>query len=204
MAAAADHVPIRAVSTISGNSAATDSKNEKASQVFLSGVPVQLNAGVIQEWDGATVAFGIAGVALQQGSNLASDGLGAPSGFSGVTGLGASLTFGSVQGQTAAKNIAHGSPAVDGRTLFEKAVQDTEFEGQIDSSGGAANTGLLSDEGKQYGMTKDATGHWYVDKQKSTVGTNTVVVVTKVHPLDVGLALARVRFRFLVGASQSV
>jgi len=64
-----DHIPIRAVKTVSGNSAQTRSIAEQLSQTFFSGVPVMLNSGVIKEWDANATAtapsatVGIAGVA---------------------------------------------------------------------------------------------------------------------------------------------
>lgn len=204
-----DHQPIRVVQTVSGNTAQTDAKREKAGQTFLEGVPVMLNAGVIQEWDAnvvepATSTAGIAGIARQPGSNLGSDGKGAPGPFTGVGAPAASPTFGSVLNQANAVNFTPGAPFVDGRTVFELANQDTIFEATFDSANGntANATTAETDVGKHFGLTKDTTGHWYVDRQKVTQGTNTVLVIEKLNPLDGPLQNGRVWFKFESGIQQ--
>lgn len=204
-----DHQPIRAVQTVSGNTPQKDSKREKAGQTFLEGVPVMLNAGVIQEWNAtvtepATSTAGIAGIARAPGSNLATDGAGAPGPFTGVTGVGAAPTFGSVLNQSSAVNFTPGAPMVDGRTPFEIANQDTIFEATFDSADGNTTnaTTVETDVGKHFGLTKDTTGHWYVDRQKVTQGTNTVLVIERLSPLDGPLLNGRVWFKFESGIQQ--
>lgn len=196
----ADHIPIRAVQTVSGNTPLTNAVNEKAGQTFLEGVPVMGNNGVIQEWDAtvgaASPTRGIIGIARAAGANLASDGAGAPGAFQQVGAPGAIATYGKVTGQSAAVNIAYGTPFSDGRTLFEVANDDTIWEAQFDNAAGGAFTPAQTDIGKHYGLTKDTTGHWYVDNQKSTLGTNTVLVIVGVNPADGFIAGARVRFKF--------
>lgn len=204
-----DHQPIRAVQTVSGNSPQTDSQNEKATQTFLEGVPVQLNAGVIQEWDAtvtepATNVAGIAGISRVNGSNLGSDGKGAPGPFTPVGAPAAAPTFGKVLNQASAVNFTPGAPFVDGRTLFEVACEDTYFEATFDSNdANAANaTTAQSDVGKHFGLTKDATGHWFVDRQKVTQGVNTVVEIKALNPIDGPLQNGRVWFKFESGIMQ--
>ncbi len=202
--ALSNHTPILAYQTISGNTDNTDSVNEKATQTFLAGVPVQLNAGVIQEWDGATVTSGIAGISLIDASNYASDGQGAAGPFTPIAYPGAGLSFGSVPNEPNAKNIPRGAPFATGQTLFNKAIDDTLFIGQVDNanfSTGGSVTPAQSDIGKQYGMTKDASGHWYIDYNKSTPGTNTVLEIVG-FSIDGAVANARMIFRILKGASQ--
>lgn len=197
----ADHQPIRAVRTISGNTPNTQSINEKLTQTFLNGVPVQLSAGVVQEWDGATIAVGIAGVALQSGSNYSSSGKGAPGAFGSVGPPGTSVTFGSVLFETSAVNIPHGAPIADGRTVFEVANDDTIFEAQIDNSAAGAFASLQTQIGSQFGMTKDATGHWYVDLNKT--GGSAVLIVIGFNPNDLlGSNGARAYFQFLNASQQ--
>ena len=74
----ADHIEIRPVYTVSGNTPQTRGDiTEQASQTFLKGTPVMLNSGNIKVWDAAvtipaTATAGIAGIALANGANLAS------------------------------------------------------------------------------------------------------------------------------------
>lgn len=201
-----NHQAIGQVKTTSGNSPLmTGEIGEAASQTYLDGVPVQINgSGYIQEWDGTTVSLGIAGVATAPGNNLGSAGKGAPTQPFGSVGQGANLTFGSVPNQSSAVNIPTGAPLVDGRVnMYLPAPGETWFEAQIDNSAAGAYATALIQQGTEYGLTKDATGHWYVDLNKTTVGTNTVVLVRQLNPLDpVGTNGGRVWFVFLVGAAQ--
>ena len=139
---------------------------EKAAQTFLLGVPVMVEAasGGVIEWDGTTVATGIAGFSKEAASQLI------------TTGVPKTLTYGTVPNQSLAVNIPAGAPINDGRIGVETAIGSSIFHGQV----GPSQTTAVTDVGKQYGMTKDTDGHWFVDKTKSTVGTNTVVTVVKV------------------------
>lgn len=207
------HQQAGAVQTVSGNTPFTGAISEKASQTFLQGVPVQLNAGYVQKWDGATYAAGILGFALQPGQNLASNGKGTPGGFSQVGPPGATTTYGSVPYQTSASNIPVGSPMSDGRTYYEQANNDTIFEAQYDNSAGnvaADYTPTISQIGSQFGLTFDANGYIYVDGNKTTVGTNTCVVMVGINPDDLVQAgtpntyipNARVRFQVVPSSQQ--
>lgn len=158
---------------------------EKAGGTFTEGVPVQwdtTNTG-IQEWDGTTITSGIAGTSKEIASNLA------------TTGVARNLTFGSVPNQPLAQNIPAGAPINDGRIGFELADRDTVFFAQI----GPAQTLALTDLTKQYGMTKDTDGHWFVDKTKATVGTNVVCQIVKLDDRDI---LRGVHIVFLATAQQ--
>jgi hypothetical protein len=202
------HLPIKAVATVSGNTPFTKSTPEKAAQTFPSGAPVQINAGYIQVWDGATVALGIAGVTLIPAANLTTNGQGAPTAFGSPVGApGSTIVYsaGQVQNEPAAVKIPVGAPFTDGRTLYEVANADTIFEAQVDNanaSGGGNITPAITDIGKQYGLTVDASGLWYVDYNKNTAGTNTVVEILKINPVDFGQANARVQFQFIPAARQ--
>ncbi len=161
---------IHAIQSVSGNQPRMRRIIEKATQTFLSGVPVQISAadGGVAEWDGTTVANGIAGFSKEPGSNLT------------TVGVAKTLSFGSVPFQASAVNIPRGAPLNDGKIGFETATLDNVFLGQV----GPAQTALVTDVGKHYGMTKDTDNHWFVDKTKATFGTNTVCTIIKLDPND--------------------
>ena len=178
------HYPIQPIITTSGNTEGTEGIPEKATQTFKLGVFVQLNAGYVQQWDGATYINGIVGVSLIPASNLATNGLGAPTNFGQITGTGAIQTWGYVVNQPNAVNIAYGTPITDGRTLVALANQDTIFEIQCDASTGGVYGLTQANVGTQYGVTIDAGGTMYLDIGKTTVGTNTCLQVIRLSPVD--------------------
>lgn len=207
------HQPIGTVETTSGLTPFTASVAEKAGQVFKIGVPVQLSTGFVQEWDGTTIAAGIAGFSLIPASNLGSNGKGAPGAFSQIGPPGSIQTYGSVPNQPSAVNIAVGAPITDGRTLFESAIGLNIFEATYDNSTGTTApdyTPTQAQIGTQFGLTKDANGQWYVDGGKVTPGTNTVVQMVGINPIDgvsagtpnTYIVNARVRFQVLAAARQ--
>ncbi len=200
----ATHAILEVVETKQNTTEMTDAPQEKAAQTFLNGTPVQLNAGFVQAWDGVTVAKGILGVALEDAHNLATSGAGAPGPFGIVGPPGTGTTFGKVPYQPSAVNIPEGAPASLGYIDVAEANPDTIFSGQTDNNGGGATIPTIANIGTQYGMTVDANGYWYVDFGKVTAGTNTVVVMTGLHPIDGSIANARILFQFLQSASQLV
>jgi hypothetical protein len=202
----ADHLIIQAIKTESGNTPLTDAIAELNGRTFLEGVPVMTTAaGFIQEWDAAVnpagSGVGIIGISKQPGQNLATSGAGAPVAPFGSVGFpGATQTFGSVQYQTSAVNIAEGAPFSDGRAIFEVINDDTIFLAQFDNAAGAVAadyTPVQADINKEYGLTKDATGHWYVDKNKATAGTNTVVIIRGIDPTTGSVVNANVLVSFI-------
>lgn len=196
------HAPILVVETKQNTTEMTDAPQEAAAQTFVAFTPVQLAAGNVQAWDGVTVTKGILGVALEDAHNLATSGAGAPTPF-GIVGFpGTGTTFGKVPYQSSAVNIPEGAPASLGYIDVAEANADTIFEAQADNSTGAAVTTALANIGQQYGMSKDANGYWYIDFAKTTPGTNTVLVVTGLNPIDGALANGRLLFQFLQSASQ--
>lgn len=207
------HVWMNSVESTQPGTPLTQSLPEKSGQTFPTGVPVQLNAGYVQKWDGTTIAAGLLGISLQNASNLASNGAGSPGFFGQVGPPGAIQTYGTVPNETAAVNIALGTPMTDGRTLFESALGTTIFEGQYDNSNGtvaADYTPTLAMVGTQFGITFDASGQAYVDGNKTTPGTNTVCTMVSINPVDqvqagtanTYIVNARVRFQFLGTARQ--
>jgi len=151
--------------------------------------------GGLKAWDGATIARGIAGFSKEAGNNLAALGV-LPTAAVNAT---PQPSSGSVPFEASAVNITR--PFFrDGRVGFEVAVEDTVFVGQV----GPAQTALATDVGIQYGMTIDADNHWYVDKTKTTVGTNTVCTVIKLDPNDQSATPRGVYFVITTAAQQLI
>src|SRR5260221_9072074 len=116
-------IPIKRVSTFSGNQYRGRRIIEEATQTFKQGTVVALasgDGGVIA-WAG-TIVSGLVGspigISYEAASNLSSTGLNAPTANAPYGGFGSTLTFGSVPNETSAKNIAHGAPFNDGRLGF--------------------------------------------------------------------------------------
>jgi hypothetical protein len=199
-------IPILPVQDTSANGFVAQRLIEELSQTFLAGTPVELTAadGGVKAWDGTTgTAFvfgsasigGIVGFSYEAASNLSATGSGAPSPQQPFTGVGAVAgTFGSVPNQTSAKNIAHGAPINDGRVGFILAGPQVVWSAVFGNNGNTA-TPAATDVGKEYGLTIDSNSkYWYVDKNKSTVGTNTVLRVVGLDLRDVPAAGSRVLF----------
>jgi len=199
-------IPIQPVESQSGNQWRAFRIIEENAQTFKAGTLVSVAAdGGIQAWNGTTYGVNTAapalgsvvGVSYEAGSSLATTGVGAPVPFSPVTGLGATLTFGSVPNEASAKNIPHGAPLNDGRVGFILPSADTIFSATFGNAGSPA-TPAVTNVGKQYGMTIDTGGNfWYVDSSKSTFGTNLLVTVVGLDLRDVPAAGTRVLIQFI-------
>lgn len=190
-------IPILPVQTISGNQWRATRIIEEAGQSFLAGTPVMLASdGGIEVWDGtAGAGHLIAGISYEAASNLATTGAGAPVPQSPVTGVGSTITFGSVPNETSAVNIPHGAPFNDGRVGLYPGAADSIFSATFGNNGNPA-TPANSDVGKIYGLTIDSNSkYWYVDKNK-TAG-NAVVLITGLDLRDVPAAGTRVLFQFI-------
>lgn len=205
------HQPIGVVETTTGLTPLTLALLEKSGQTFKLGVPIQLSTGFAQQWDGTTIAAAIAGFSLIPGSNLATNGKGAPGAFTQVGPPGTIQTYGNVPNQASAVNIAVGAPITDGRTLVESSVDNNIFEATFDNSAGtvaADYTPTQAQIGTQFGLTVDTSGQFYVDNGKTTAGTNTVVVMVGINPIDqtaaggIYIVNARVRFQVISAARQ--
>ena len=182
--------------TVSGNQNRMSRINEDAAQTFLAGTPLMMNnaTGALKAWDGVTITAGIAGIGKEFGANLTTAGvpLGTSQAPSNAPMVGGGITFGSVQNESAASNLSR--PYFnDGKTGIVLAIPDNVFYGQV----GPAQTTAQTDIGKQYGMTKDADNHWYVDKTKT--GVSAVCVITALDNWD---TTRGVLFTFLPGVSQ--
>lgn len=197
------HQPILQVQNKANTTPFTSAQPEAAGQTFPSGSLVQLNgSGYVQVWDGTTVSAGILGVSESFGLNLGTAGSGAPTPpFGGITGTGATQTYGTVPNEPNAVNIAIGTPISDGRTLYMEPNQDNIFQALFDNSAGAVAadyTPVQASIGVSYGMTKDASGYWYVDKSK-TGGSAIVQIVALPNGSYIN---APVNFVFLTSAIQ--
>lgn len=201
-------IPIQPVQDVNAQGFTAMRLIEELTQTFKAGTPVEITAadGGIKAWDGTTgIAFtfpsatigGICGISYEAASNLAATGSGAPTPQSPFTGVGAVAgTFGAVPNQSSAKNIAHGAPINDGRVGFIVNIAGVVWSATFGNNGNTA-TPAATDVGKQYGLTVDTGGNfWYVDKNKSTVGTNTVLTVVGLDLRDVPGAGTRVLFQF--------
>lgn len=204
------HGPIVFVQSVSQKGPFSLGWPEKAGQTFKAGVPIQpFTTGLntfTQQWDGTTFSNGIWGFSYAYGSNLPTNGAGAPQQFGPVGPPRTLQTFGSVINQPSAVNIAIGAPASDGRTLFMEALQDTIFEGTYDNSIGtvAADwTPTSSQVGTSIGLTIDANGFWYPDG--GVTGGSAVLEIVGQNPdYGFGQLNGRVRFKIIPSAQFSL
>lgn len=196
------HMPINLARTVSDKSWQILGLAEGITQTFLPGTPVEFSGGYIIAWDGSTVAAGIAGIALNGGSNLASAGLGAPTNaFSGIGAPGATPLFtDKIPNQSAAVSIPHGAKVVDGRNLIAIADANSIFEAQVDNNSGSSFTLAQTNIGVAYGLSKDTNGSWYVDLAKT--GGSACLVIVGQNTIDGFIANARVYFKFLAASIQ--
>ncbi len=199
-------IPILPVESISGNQFIAFRLIEESAQTFQAGTPVSIAAGDggVQAWVANTQGpgqGGVCGISYEAASNLAATGSGAPTPFSPFLGVGAVAgTFGSVPNQSSAKNIAHGAPINDGRVGFIIPAADVIFSAMFGNNGNTA-TPANTDVGKQYGLSIDSNNKfWYVDKNKTTAGTNTAVTIIGLDLRDVPGAGTRVLIQFLAAA----
>lgn len=171
--------PISDVNTVSGNQPRIDRNGEAATQTFLRGGPVIIDSnGNVAEWGGSTLV--IAGISLEDGNNLTTAATAQQPSFAGVL------------NQPLAKQYSR-PKFNDGKMGFLVANDDTVFRGQVGTSVAA------TDKGKHYGLTKDTDGHWYIDKSKTTDGTNTVLEVVDLDAQDTARGLY---FKFLSSVQQ--
>jgi hypothetical protein len=170
---------------------------EAATQTFPLGVPVQLTGGYVAIWGGAYANL-IAGFSRTLGQNLATNGAGAPSPFGQFGPPLAIQTWGNIPTQANAVNIALGTPVATGRTLFDVAIASTIFEIQCDASSGVVYNPTQANVGGSFGLTLDAgNASVYLDLAKTTVGTNTAVMIVGLSPVDGIINNARVRCKVL-------
>lgn len=203
------HLPIIQVQQKAGTTPFTSSQPEYTGQTFLSGTPVALNSsGFVIAWPSTGSPTGtILGIAESFGQNLGgAAGAYAPAmPFGQITGSGAIATYGSVPNEPNAVNIALGTPVADGRTLYMEANQDSIFQALFDDSAASPSTAnytpTQADIGATFGLTKDANGLFYVDR--NVTGTSSPGAVIQIVALPFGSYVnAPVNFVFLTTAIQ--
>ena len=182
------HLPIVAVSTISGNQEKIQNFLEHSGETWQPGTPVSLDgSGFVIPYSG-TPTYGppgnILGITNLAGANLASSGQGASPNFGSIGFPGGAGAVQNVPNQPNAYSIYHGAPFVNGLSNVAVATQDTIFEVQVDASSGATYNATNSLIGTSVGLTVDSSGFWYADLAKSTVGTNAVAVIVSLNPED--------------------
>lgn len=99
-----------------------------------------------------------------------------------------------IVGIAVAKNPPTNTPQETGQYL--PALPMIEMEANIDTSA-ALGTGVIAqtDLFEHYGITEDASGVWYIDKNKAAAADVRVVITRLLDP--VGEVQGRVRFQFL-------
>lgn len=181
---------ISSIQSVSGNQPRIRDIPEAATQTFLAGTPVALNAsGDVIAWAGSILTAltgAIIGIGKNPGKNLT------------VAGTAQQLSQGSVPNQPLAQNIQRPYFDPDGNTLFETADPDTIFIGQV----GPAQSVTQANVGVAYGISIDTDNHWFVDTSKLTV--NSCVMIVKLDPNDQAATKRGVYFRFIVGNVQPI
>jgi len=197
-------LPIDCVEVLTGGPPIISRFIEEASQTFVNGVPVMVDAadGGIKLWDGTTVATGICGISTEDANNLASTGAGWHGGLAPYTGIGAAQTFGSVPNEASAVNITRGSKMLDGRVGFYSPSNEFIFRILFGNNGSVA-TPTNADVGVNYGLTVDSNSkYWYVDKNKT--GASAVLTIVSLDPVDGSVSGARVLCKFLPAAVNAI
>lgn len=176
-------IGVRKVTGVNAAFPPTERYDEKETQTFKIGVPVQFSAGYVQECatiDDASPTDLILGIATEPGNNLT------------TAGVPKTLTYGSVQNQASAVLIPVGAPPNDGKMGVILAGPNVEFYAATRATHALAATDIGSD----FGLTKDGgTGYWFVDTDITAAGDGSCLVVTELID-PVGTLGGRVAFRF--------
>lgn len=179
---------------------------EEAGQVFVYGVPVQVNGtdGGVQLWDGATLTAGIAGFSVQAAQNLGTTGAGAAQPFSPILGPGSNI--GNYVPNSTQPNATINppmTPIADGLNYFAVAAPTTVFIGKLGTSATVTPVATSNQAvGVAYGLTKDTGNNfWYVDTNKT--GASAAVRIVQLSPLEpVGTVGGHVLFVILNAVAQ--
>jgi hypothetical protein len=178
---------------------------EKAAQTFNIGTPVQVDAATGFLFAAPAIVSAatalIAGFSQEPGNNLT------------TSGVAKTLTYGSVQNQSAAVLIPVGAPPNDGTMGFTEAVDSTIFVGTLGNSATASlATTAQTNLGAIYGLTKDAgNGYWYIDNNITTTAGGACVEITDllaqfaplpINTTGVGILNGLLGFKVLHAAQQ--
>ena len=96
-----------------------------------------------------------------------------------------------------ANNVGqNGTAAGDKDTQYVPAIEGVVFEGSVDNT--AAGTGVIAatDMFSEFGITEDGSNIWYIDKDKTTGGNDTVARIVGFKD-PVAEVMGRVYFIFL-------
>lgn len=189
--------PIKTWKVLGADSHTAEMKRlaEKSGQTFLLGTPVQLDVAtgfIFAAPAIVSVATAlIAGFSAEPANNLT------------TSGVAKTLTYGSVQNQSAAVLIPVGAPPNDGTTGFLQVTDDMIFVGVLGNSSTAANATIAAtDLTKLYGLTKDAgNNYWYVDNFITTAANGACLVIQELID-PVGTLNGRVAFKVAHVAQQ--
>jgi hypothetical protein len=120
--------------------------------------------------------------------------------FAGFTGAGIPLN-GLVGKVLTASGSAYTAQTTLTGTVIATAGTGTDTPGSV--------VPTITSVGKQYGLTEDASGNWYIDFNSTTPGTNTVLTVIGLYPGDITQTSAitevpngQLLFQFLPAAQQ--
>lgn len=94
-----------------------------------------------------------------------------------------------------ADEAGHNAAAAgDSNMHFVPALDSIIFEGSVDNTAAGTGTIAATDMWTEYGITEDADGVWYIDKDKAAGATSRVRIVGFRDP--VGEVMGRVYFKF--------
>lgn len=175
-------IGVRQVQGVNGAFAHVERYGEAAVQTFKIGVPLVLSNGFLQESgtiSGATNT--ILGFGMEAGNNLV------------TAGVAKTLTYGTVQGQSAAVLIPVGAPPNDG-TMGVLVAEDNII---YMAATLVTHALVATDLGALFGLTKDSTsGQWYVDTTITSTGSGACLRVEEIID-PIGTLGGRVGFTLL-------
>jgi hypothetical protein len=185
------HLPIIPVKTISGNQEFfLYNAMEASGMTFVQGTPVQkaTSGGKSGYWINSTPSNGstqviIGGISYLAGNNFATNGAGVSPPF-GSIGFPGGPTYGSVQNQSAAVNVLHGAPFLNGLITGGQANLDTIWEIQVDASSGGTYNATNTLVGSTIGLNIDSSGFWYADLANINNSSYADANVVGLNPLD--------------------
>lgn len=194
----AQPILVRQVLTGSAGVAQQNASQEKATQTFLQGTPVQYDVagatGFIIACPTITsvATANIAGFSTQPGANLTTAGVPKTQNLTQVP-----------PNQTLAVITPIGAPPNDGMSYFSVASDDNVFEGIFgDSSDNTLAVLAQAQVGAIFGLTKDGGNNWWYVDNHITVTSSGACVEIKNLIDPIGTLNGRVAFRVIRAAQQ--